>query len=114
MLITVLALDLLSDEELTALVAHELGHEYTWRDWVDARARGDQQRLREIELVSDLIAVATIHRIGKPASVLVSASRSLRKRIWNASERRATSATTRRCERDGRPSASSRGSSHRS
>jgi predicted Zn-dependent protease len=79
-LITVSALDLLSEEEVTAVVAHELGHEYTWRDWVDAKARGDGQRLREIELVSDLIAVVTLHRTGKPASLLVNALEKLTQR----------------------------------
>ncbi|AMY07427.1 hypothetical protein LuPra_00600 [Luteitalea pratensis] len=46
-LITVPALDLLSKEELTALVAHQLGDESTSRDRVDSRVRGDRPGLRD-------------------------------------------------------------------
>lgn len=33
------ALDLLSEHELTAIVAPDLGHEYTWTEWSEARRR---------------------------------------------------------------------------
>lgn len=72
-LISLPALDLLSEDELTALVAHELGHEYTWTEWSDARTRADRERLRDIELICDLIAAATLSAFGKPTSTLVSA-----------------------------------------
>src|SRR5688572_18493982 len=50
------ALDLLSPAELQAIVAHELAHEYIWREHEEASGRRDTVRLRELELVCDAIA----------------------------------------------------------
>jgi hypothetical protein len=58
------ALRLLGAEELQALVAHEVGHEYVWADWERASTARDHARLRELELLCDGIAVVTLHGLG--------------------------------------------------
>jgi Zn-dependent protease with chaperone function len=73
LIITHPALAVLSAEELQALVAHEIGHEYTWHQFAAARKRDDSARLRELELVSDMIAAETLRRLGVPANRLLSA-----------------------------------------
>lgn len=72
-LISKVALELLSDDELRALVAHETGHEYVWTEYERARADGDHKRLQDLELVCDIIAVMTLRAIGQDASPLVAA-----------------------------------------
>ena len=64
LLISLPALRLLSSEELQALVAHEIGHEYVWQEYADAKSRRDTKRLRELELVCDAIAVRILAREG--------------------------------------------------
>ena len=64
LLISLPALQLLGSEELQALVAHEIGHEYVWEEYAIAQERGNQARLRELELACDRIAVFTLERIG--------------------------------------------------
>ena len=71
-LISVRALRLLSVEELRATVAHEIGHEYVWAEHEGARLREDHQRLRQLELVCDAIAIATLHQLGMSTAALVS------------------------------------------
>jgi Zn-dependent protease with chaperone function len=63
-LISLPALTLLTSEELAALVAHEIGHEYVWQQYADAKLRGDTMRIRELELVCDAIAIRTLARVG--------------------------------------------------
>lgn len=63
-LISLRTLTLLNSEELQALVAHEIGHEYVWRQYADAKSHRDAKRLRELELVCDAIAVRTLAREG--------------------------------------------------
>lgn len=58
------AVDLLSPDELQAIVAHELAHEYVWDAHEEARAHGDQARLRELELVCDALAVLVLRAAG--------------------------------------------------
>ena len=58
------ALDLLTSEELQALAAHEIGHEYISGQYADAKARKDARRLRELELICDGIAIVTLTRLG--------------------------------------------------
>jgi hypothetical protein len=41
-------------------VAHEIGHEYVWQQYEAAKTRKDAKRLRELELICDAIAVATL------------------------------------------------------
>jgi hypothetical protein len=64
LLISQPALRLVDAEELQALVAHEVGHEYVWTDYERASAASDHARLRDLELLCDGIAVATLHRLG--------------------------------------------------
>lgn len=64
LLISLPALKLLTAEELAALAAHEIGHEYVWRQYADAKARRDARRLRELELMCDAIAIRTLVRLG--------------------------------------------------
>jgi hypothetical protein len=54
------ALRNISAAELQALVAHEIGHEYFWRDFEGAVARSDENGRRELELKCDGIAVLTL------------------------------------------------------
>lgn len=67
------ALQLLDAEQLQALTAHEVGHEYVWNEYSLAKARTDQARLRELELVCDRIAIATLSQMMLPASPLLTA-----------------------------------------
>jgi hypothetical protein len=71
------ALRVLSATQLQALVAHEIGHEFIWDEFEEARKKGDHARLRELELVCDGFAVLTLHRIGAPASALIDGLRAL-------------------------------------
>jgi Zn-dependent protease with chaperone function len=64
LLISLPALTLLTSEELQALVAHEIGHEYVWQQYTDAKSRKDAKRVRELELVCDAIALRTLAREG--------------------------------------------------
>jgi len=58
------ALDLLDAEELQALVAHEVGHEYFWGEYFRARRDNSQGSLRRLELLCDGVAVITLERAG--------------------------------------------------
>jgi len=58
------ALRLLSGPEVQAFVAHEIGHEYFWRDFEDTLARGDRQGRQELELKCDGIAILTLVELG--------------------------------------------------
>jgi predicted SprT family Zn-dependent metalloprotease len=58
-----------SDQDICGIVAHELAHEYVWDEGVKARNEKDGERLREIELFCDAVAVFTLKEIGgDPAS----------------------------------------------
>lgn len=70
-LISLHALRLLTEEELRAVVAHETGHEYVHAEYGRTMAAGRSERLQELELVCDIIAVVTLHAIGQKASSLV-------------------------------------------
>ncbi len=71
-LITKPALALLTADELQALVAHEIGHEYVWTQRERAFADRNHARLREVELLCDAIAIVTLHRLGMDSSALMS------------------------------------------
>jgi hypothetical protein len=73
LLISLPTLRLLSTEELQALVAHEIGHEYVWQQYASAKTRKDAKRLRELELICDAIAVTKLKRLGVPPERLKSA-----------------------------------------
>jgi Zn-dependent protease with chaperone function len=67
------ALDLLDAEELQALVAHEVGHEYFWGEYIQARRANNQAALRRLELLCDGFAVITLERAGVNPKRLTSA-----------------------------------------
>jgi Peptidase family M48 len=71
LLISRVALGLLSADELQAVVAHEIGHEYVWADRERAVAVGDHEGLQDLELVCDIIAVTILRGIGRDASPLI-------------------------------------------
>jgi Zn-dependent protease with chaperone function len=86
LLISAPALNQLSTEELQATVAHELGHEYFWGEFLEARQRKDRETMREIELRCDGIAAIALRRLGLDPTKLVSAlgrMRMLNARIVN-------------------------------
>jgi hypothetical protein len=67
------ALDLLDAEELQALVAHEVGHEYFWSEYHRARATHDRPLLQTLELLCDGLAIVTLRRNGTDPGRLYSA-----------------------------------------
>lgn len=73
------ALDLLDAEELQALVAHEVGHEYFWGDYFLARRDNSQSSLRRLELLCDGFAVITLKRVGVNPRRLISALAKIRR-----------------------------------
>jgi len=73
LLISVPLLKLVSSGELQALVAHEIGHEYTWTAWKSAQAAGHKEQMHEIELTCDAIAFVTLQELGEDPKLLISA-----------------------------------------
>jgi hypothetical protein len=67
------ALDLLDPEELQALVAHEVGHEYFWSEYFRARRDNDRSLLQTLELICDGLAIVTLRRAGTDPRRLTSA-----------------------------------------
>ena len=72
-LISERALDILDAEELQALVAHEVGHEYFWGEYRRARQENRSSSLRRLELLCDGVAVITLDRAGVDPRRLMSA-----------------------------------------
>jgi len=58
------ALDLLTAKELQGIVAHELGHEYFWNEWQQARLNKQYEKMQEIELRCDGMAIITMNQLG--------------------------------------------------
>jgi Zn-dependent protease with chaperone function len=79
LLISLPALQLLSGKELQAIAAHEVGHEYFWEEYEVAKIQKDEQRLRELEMACDTIAILTLLRLRLPPDPLISA---LEKLFW--------------------------------
>ena len=72
-LISETALGLLTTDELLAVAAHEIGHEYVWDEYAHAIALGDRNRTKELELMCDAIAIVTLDGLGVDSSRLISA-----------------------------------------
>ncbi len=86
------ALTLLDADELQALLAHEMGHGYVWTEREQAFQLGDHERLKDLELVCDAIAIVTLHGLGMDVSRLMSGvektSRFNRERFGKANNER--------------------------
>lgn len=70
-LISEAALTLVDADELQALLAHEIGHEYVWTERERAFQLADHIRLKNLELMCDAIAIVTLHGLGMDASRLM-------------------------------------------
>jgi len=76
LLISDVALNLLDAAELQASIAHEIGHEYVWVEYLDAARRNDNRRLKELELICDGIGILTLQRAGvNPMALLTAAEK---------------------------------------
>ena len=73
------ALAMLTAEELQAVVAHELGHEYFWNEYERARELKQVEKLREFELRCDGLAVITMAGVGIDPEHLINAITKLTK-----------------------------------
>lgn len=70
------AVDLLTPEELQAVVAHELGHEYFPAEYEPARQSKQYESVKEVELRCDAVAVITMRRLRlNPGSLLSGVSK---------------------------------------
>ena len=67
------ALGLLNTDEILAMMAHELGHDYVWDEYEKARREHDNPRLQELELRCDGIAIIAMARLSVPPEQLISA-----------------------------------------
>lgn len=77
LLITRQALALVTPRELQAIGAHELAHEYFWKEFDAALNAGADQRLQELELMCDGLAVMALRSLGLDAGHLVDAATAL-------------------------------------
>ncbi len=76
LLISERTLELLTAEELRAAAAHEMGHEYFWKEYQAAVRLGDPMKVQEQELRCDAIAALTLLCLGcDPAALLAGVSR---------------------------------------
>lgn len=58
------AVDILTAEELQAVVAHELGHEYFTAEYEAARKDKQYDKVKEVELRCDALAIITMKSLG--------------------------------------------------
>jgi hypothetical protein len=63
------ALALLDEQEVMAITAHEVGHDYVWDSYEEARQRKDFAVLQELELHCDAPSVITLDRPGVSPTV---------------------------------------------
>jgi len=77
LLITRQALALVTPRELEAIGAHELAHEYFWKEFDIALNSNDYERLQELELKCDGIAVMTLRSLGIDRGNLIHAATKL-------------------------------------
>lgn len=91
-LISEAALAVVDADELQALLAHEIGHEYVWTDYERSSRLADHDRLKDLELVCDGIAIVTLHGLGMDVSRLMTGvqkiSRFNRERFGTATNER--------------------------
>jgi predicted SprT family Zn-dependent metalloprotease len=77
LVITQKALDLLSKQEIQAVVAHELAHEWYWDEYRLARESKQDDKVQEIELRCDGIAILALVRLRLNPSQIISALRKM-------------------------------------
>lgn len=77
LLITRQALSMVSLRELQAIGAHELAHEYFWKDFDTALNANAYERLQELELMCDGLAVMALQSLGIDRSHLINAATKL-------------------------------------
>jgi hypothetical protein len=78
-----IALGLLDADELQAVVAHEIAHEYVAVDYARASARNDGRRLKDLELLCDAIAIVTLQRLNLDRSRLMTGLEKITRYNWN-------------------------------
>ena len=92
LLISEAALTLVDADELQALLAHEMGHEYVWAARERAFQLADRNGLKDLELVCDAIAIVTLYELGMDVSRLMTGiqkiSRFNRERLGTARNER--------------------------
>ena len=74
LLITRRALSLVNPHELQAIGAHELAHEYFWKEFDTALNENAYERLQELELMCDGVAVITLRSLGIDRNHLINAA----------------------------------------
>ena len=74
LLVSTRTLDILTAEEFAAVTAHELGHDFHWREYWGAMERSDDERLQRLELGSDGFGVLTLQAMGLNPERLASAA----------------------------------------
>jgi hypothetical protein len=74
LLITRRALSLVNPHELQAIGAHELAHEYFWKEFDTALNANAYERLQELELMCDGVAVITLRSLGIDRNHLINAA----------------------------------------
>ena len=77
LIITQKALDLLIESELQAVVAHELAHEWYWDEYRLARGFNQDDKVQEIELRCDGIAILALVRLRLNPAQIISAMRKM-------------------------------------
>ena len=77
LIITKKALDLLSEQEMQAVVAHELAHEWFWVEYQLARESKQDDKIQEIELRCDGIAILALDRLRLNPAQIISAMRKM-------------------------------------
>jgi Zn-dependent protease with chaperone function len=75
--ITQTALELLSADELRAIMAHEMAHEYVTYQYAEARNNRNAERLRTLELICDAIGVILLEKSSLSSDPLAPALRKL-------------------------------------
>jgi Zn-dependent protease with chaperone function len=94
-LVSAKALAFLDAEELAALVAHEMGHDADWDDYVNAIQQHNSEKTRELELKADGIGALTLEHLGIDPERLASAiQKTIRYNDWLDRNAGATSRTT--------------------
>jgi hypothetical protein len=66
------ALSLLTAQELQGMAGHELRHEYFWNEWQQARLNKQYDKMQEIELRCDGLAIISMEHLDLDPSRFIS------------------------------------------